>query len=70
MESAKLRNNIRRLRFEHGEMTQQKLADLARVTRQTIAALEAFKYNPSLLLAIRIAKVFNTSVEDVFEVNE
>ena len=51
-------------------MTQQKLADLARVTRQTIAALEAFKYNPSLLLAMRIAEVFNTSIEDIFEIEE
>lgn len=49
-------------------MTQQKLADLVYVTRQTIIALEASRYNPSLLLALRIAKVFGVSVEDVFQV--
>ncbi len=70
MESAKLKNHIRRLRFEHGEMTQKKLADLAHVTRQTIIALEAFRYNPSLLLALRISKVFGMSVDDVFEYHE
>ena len=70
MESAKLTSQIRRLRFEHGEMTQQKLADLVHVTRQTILALEASRYNPSLLLALRIAKVFGVSVDDVFEYQE
>ena len=70
MESAKLKNQIRRLRFEHGEMTQQKLADLAHVTRQTIIALEAFRYNPSLLLALRISKVFGLSVDDIFQYHE
>ncbi len=70
METAKLQNSIRRLRFEHGEMTQQQLADLARVTRQTIAALEASRYNPSLLLAMRIAQAFGVPVEDVFQYEE
>lgn len=67
MESAKLKNNIRRLRFENGEMTQKKLAETVQVTRQTIIALEASKYNPSLILALRIAKAFGVSVDDVFE---
>lgn len=70
MGTAKLHNQIRRLRFEHGEMTQQELADLAQVTRQTIIALEASKYNPSLLLAFRIAKAFGVSVDDVFQYQE
>ncbi len=70
MEPAKLTNNIRRLRFENGEMTQQKLAETVQVTRQTIIALEAFRYNPSLILAIRIAKTFGVSVDDVFEYQE
>ena len=70
MEPAKLKNQIRRLRFEHGEMTQQKLANLAHVTRQTIIALEASRYNPSLLLALRISKAFGVSVDDVFEYHE
>jgi putative transcriptional regulator len=62
-----LKNQIRRLRFEHGEMTQQELAERARVTRQTIIALEANQYAPSLLLAFRIARVFGVPVEAVFQ---
>jgi putative transcriptional regulator len=65
-----LRNQIRRLRFEHGEMTQQALADQVGVTRQTILALEAGKYVPSLLLAFRIAGAFGVGVEDVFQSTE
>lgn len=60
-------NRIRRLRFDHGEMTQQALADRVGVTRQTIIALEAGSYAPSLLLAFRLARVFNVGVEDVFQ---
>ncbi|MEN1926936.1 helix-turn-helix transcriptional regulator [Luteimonas sp. MJ293] len=59
-------NDIRRLRFEHGEMTQQALADACGVTRQTIIALEAERYAPSLELAFRIAHVFGVGVEQVF----
>jgi putative transcriptional regulator len=59
-------NHIRRLRFEHGEMTQEALAREVGVTRQTIIALEAGKYAPSLELAFRIARAFGTGVEDVF----
>ena len=59
-------NEIRRLRFEHGEMTQQALADAVGATRQTIIAIEAGKYAPSLELAFRIARVFGCGVEDVF----
>jgi putative transcriptional regulator len=58
MPSDRLSNRIRRLRFDHGEMTQQQLADLAGVTRQTILAVEAGKYAPSLPLAFRIARAF------------
>jgi len=58
---------IRRLRFDHGEMTQQELAVRVGVTRQTIIALEAGKYVPSLLLAFRLARVFGVSVEGVFQ---
>ena len=60
-------NHIRRLRFDHGEMTQQELAEKAGVTRQTIIAIEAGKYTPSLQLAFSIAKVFGVGVEEVFE---
>lgn len=60
-------NQIRRLRFENGEMTQQQLADKAGVTRQTIIAIEAGKYAPSLALAFRIAKAFGVPIQDVFQ---
>jgi len=59
-------NCIRRLRFDHDEMTQEALAERVGVTRQTIIALEACKYTPSLSLAFRIARAFNKPVEDVF----
>lgn len=59
-------NLIRRLRFDHDEMTQEELARRVGVTRQTIIALEAGKYTPSLALAFRIARAFNRRVEDVF----
>lgn len=60
-------NQIRRLRFEHGEMTQGDLADRIGMTRQTIVAIEAGKYGPSLEAAFRIARVFGVGVEDVFQ---
>ena len=62
-----LKNQIRRLRFEHGELTQQDLADRVGVTRQTIIALEAGKYAPSLLLAFRLARAFGVDIECVFQ---
>ena len=62
----KLTNRVRRLRFEHDEMTQADLAERVGVTRQTILALEADRYTPSLTLAMRIARTFGVSVEDVF----
>lgn len=67
MSNDHLSNRIRRLRFDHGEMTQQELADAVGVTRQTIIAIEGGKYAPSLPLAFRIARAFHTSVEDVFQ---
>ena len=62
-----LTNNLRRMRFDKGEMTQQSLADRVGVTRQTIIALESGKYAPSLMLALRIARAFGVNVEEVFE---
>ncbi len=67
MSSDNISNQIRRLRFDHGEMTQQQLADKVGVTRQTIIAIEAGKYAPSLPLAFRIARAFDTTVENVFQ---
>ncbi|MCW4453733.1 helix-turn-helix transcriptional regulator [Flavobacterium sp. MXW15] len=66
MTGTPLGNDIRRLRFDNGGMTQQQLADACRVTRQTIIALEAGRYAPSLELAFRIARAFGVGVEDVF----
>jgi len=62
-----IKSRIRRLRFEHGEMTQQQLAERAECTRQTIGALEQGGYVPSLLLAFRIARAFGAGLEEVFE---
>ncbi len=59
-------NNIRKLRFNQDEMTQQQLADQVGVTRQTIVAIEKEKYSPSLELAFRIAQVFNLPLEEIF----
>ncbi len=66
MSGTAVENHIRRLRFAHGEMTQQALADTCSVTRQTIIALEAGKYAPSLELAFRIAHAFGVQIGDVF----
>ena len=67
MAKGEIKNSIRRLRFENGEMTQQQLADKSGVTRQTIIAMEAGKYAPSLPLAFKIARAFGVRLEDVFE---
>jgi putative transcriptional regulator len=64
-----LKNNIRQLRAERGQMTQEELAEKAFVTRQTIIALESGRYSPSLPLALRISKVFKVPVEAVFQLN-
>ena len=61
-----IRNEIRRLRFEHGEMTQQQLAEKIELTRQTVNAIELGKYSPSLEAAFRIAAVFGQPLESVF----
>ena len=70
MPENQLSNQIRRLRFEKGQMTQQQLADKVGVTRQTILAIEAGNYCPSLTLAIKIAREFGVTVEQVFEYGE
>lgn len=67
MDKLNITNNIRRLRFDHNEMTQQELAKKAGVTRQTIMAIEKSKYSPSLELAFRIAHVFNVNINEVFD---
>ncbi len=64
--SKKLSNNIRKLRFEADEMSQQTLADKVGVTRQTVFAIEKDKYSPSLEVAFKISNVFRVPLEDVF----
>lgn len=70
MSKAPIGNQIRRLRFERGEMTQELLARECKVTRQTIISLESGKYTPSLELAFRIARTFGVGVQDVFSWDE
>ncbi len=60
-------NQIRRLRFEHGEMTQAELAERIGVTRQTVIAIEQGRYSPSLEMAFQIARAFGVSLDDVFQ---
>ncbi len=61
-----IQNNIRRLRFNKGEMTQQELADKAQISRQTIVAIEKGNYSPSLELAFRLSHIFSIPLEEVF----
>ena len=66
MAKAEISNRIRRLRFEHDEMTQQELANHVGCSRQTIVLLEHGRYVPSLALAFRIARTFGLTVDEVF----
>lgn len=67
MSNGTIQNNIRVLRFNAGEMTQQSLADRVGITRQTVIALEKGKYYPSLELAFKIAATFEQPLEKVFQ---
>jgi len=66
MDKYKVRNNVRKLRFNRDEMTQEQLAEKVGVTRQTIIAIEGGKYAPSLELAFKIALVFGVPLQEVF----
>ena len=66
MDGYEIKNNIRKLRFEHDEMTQSTLAKKIGATRQTIIAIEKGKYAPSLDLAFRIAIAFDVEIGEVF----
>ena len=66
MNKLSIGNNLRKLRFNHGEMTQEQLAEKIGVTRQTIVSIEKGKYLPSLELAFLIAVAFNVKLEEVF----
>ena len=63
----KIKNRIRKLRFEHDEMTQEELANRASCTRQTIIALEQGRYVPSIELAFKIARALGVSLEELFQ---
>jgi len=63
----RIHNRIRRLRFDHNEMTQEELANKVGCTRQTIIALEQNKYIPSIELAFRVARAFDVPLEEVFQ---
>ena len=67
MRAGTISNRVRLLRFQRGEMTQAELGKRIGVTRQTIAAIEAGKYSPSLEAAFRIAEVFRVPLEEVFQ---
>lgn len=67
MGNEQITNRVRRLRFDNGEITQQQLADRVGVTRQTIIAIEAGKYSPSLPLAFKLARTFGVPIEKVFQ---
>lgn len=66
MSKGRITNNVRRLRFNSSEMTQQQLAEKVGVTRQTVIAIEGDKYSPSLEVAFRIARAFGVPLEEVF----
>jgi len=65
---SKITNTVRRLRFDHDEMTQEELAKKAGVSRQTIIAIESGKYTPSLGLAFKMAEIFQRPIEEIFHV--
>lgn len=66
----KIENSVRKLRFNNNEMTQQELSDLVGVTRQTVVAIEKYKYTPSLELAFKIALAFDKEIQEVFYIEE
>jgi putative transcriptional regulator len=70
MDKFLISNNVRKLRFNHDEMTQQQLANKVGVTRQTIVAIEKGNYSPSLELAFRIALVFTSPLEEIFFIED
>ena len=65
-----IENSVRKLRFNNNEMTQQELADLVGVSRQTVVAIEKYKYTPSLELAFKIALAFNKEIQEVFYISQ
>ena len=66
----KLENNLRKLRFEHEEISQQELANAVGVTRLTIHSIETGKFNPSVVLALKLAHFFKKPVEEIFYIKK
>ena len=65
-----IENTVRKLRFNNDEMTQQQLAELVGISRQTVVAIEKYKYTPSLELAFKIALAFDMEIQEVFFINK
>ena len=65
-----MKTNLRRFRFERGELSQQHLADMVSVSRQTIVSIERGDYSPSVKLALLLSKKLVTTVEELFELEE
>ena len=65
-----IENTVRKLRFNNNEMTQQQLAELVGISRQTVVAIEKYKYTPSLDLAFKIALAFDLEIQEVFFINK
>jgi putative transcriptional regulator len=65
-----LENNLKKMRFEHDEITQEELAKQLGVSRQTIIAIEKGKFNPSVALALQMARYFDCQVEALFTIKE
>jgi putative transcriptional regulator len=65
-----MKTNLRRFRFDRGELSQQQIADMVKVSRQTIVSIERGDYNPSVKLALLLAKRLETTVEQLFELAE
>ncbi|RMH86253.1 MAG: transcriptional regulator [Calditrichaeota bacterium] len=65
-----MKNNLKQLRFDHNRMSQEALAQLLQVSRQTVNSIENGKFNPSVKLALKMAAVFNCRVEDIFYLEE
>ena len=70
VELGNLKNKLKQFRFMNGELTQQDLAEKVSVSRQTIIAIEKGKFNPSMRLALLIARVFKVNVEEIFYLEE
>ena len=70
IKKSELQNNLRRCRFEHDEISQQELANAVGVTRLTIHSIEKGKFNPSVLLSLKIAKFFNKRVDEIFYISD